>query len=212
MDAAGKQCDAPVSRDPGSFRTNLTEEFMNGEYFIRTYTGKYFDLAHPTKEKIDIVDITMALSKLCRWTGQCRSFYSVAEHSINVSSLFASPRTKLAALLHDAAEAYIGDINSPLKSMLDIAPIEHGILRAIEQAFDVDILSNCDIKQADRIMLITEARDLMGADIKDGFWAGFGPPLNEVIWKYYAPPAAAQSFYLKFRNLISEINNGRSHA
>jgi hypothetical protein len=185
---------------------------MNGEYFIRTYTGKCFDLAHPTKEKIDIIDITMALSKLCRWTGQCRSFYSVAEHSINVSSLFASPRTKLGALLHDAAEAYIGDINSPLKSMLDIAPIEHNILRAVEQAFDVDILSNCDIKQADRIMLITEARDLMGADINDGFWAGFGPPLNWRIQGNSTPSLAARAFIQHFRNLMDEINYGRRYA
>lgn len=150
---------------------------MNGEYFIRTYTGKYFDLEHPRYQDIDLRDIAYSLSNICRFTGHAGAF-TVAEHSINVSNMFLGPRTRLAALLHDAAEAYVGDISSPLKCLLGARPIEDKIIQEIEKAFGVEILSDCDIKRADRLMLLTEARDLMGADVKDGFWADLGEPYD----------------------------------
>ena len=149
---------------------------MNGEYFIRTYTGKYFDLEHPNHQDIDLRDIAYSLSHICRFTGHAGAF-TVAEHSINVSNMFTDPRIRLAALLHDAAEAYVGDISTHLKRLLKAGPIEDKILQEIEKAFGVEILNDCEIKQIDRAMLLVEARDLMGADINDGFWAGLGEPL-----------------------------------
>ena len=90
---------------------------------IRLRSGIYFDLADPKPEQIEITDIAGALSKICRFGGHCYRFYSVAEHCYHCSMVAeASP---LALLLHDAAEAFTGDIVKPLKIMLpEFAAIE----------------------------------------------------------------------------------------
>jgi len=85
--------------------------------WIETYTGKQFYPLDPYPEDIDVRDIAHALSNLCRFTGHCRAFYSVAEHSIYVSTHV--PKTMaLQALFHDAPEAYIADISGPLSACI----------------------------------------------------------------------------------------------
>ena len=90
-----------------------------GAPFIVTYTGKQFFFDDVQPDSIDIRDIAHALSQLCRFTGHSNLFYSVAQHSLLVSEKMPGrPIDKLTALLHDAAEAYIGDVSSPLKSQM----------------------------------------------------------------------------------------------
>ena len=83
--------------------------------WIETFTGKEFYFLDPTPDSIDIRDIAHSLAFTCRYTGHSRRFYSVAEHSVLVSYLAVDP---LAGLLHDASEAYITDIASPIKPHL----------------------------------------------------------------------------------------------
>lgn len=90
---------------------------------IRTYPSRTLvDLEHPSPGAIHVEDIAHALSMQCRYAGHCQSFDSVAEHSLLVCELGRSstvlPVEHLAHLLHDAAEAYLGDVTSPLKSLL----------------------------------------------------------------------------------------------
>ena len=90
---------------------------------IRTYpTRMMIDLEHPDPMMILIEDIAHSLSMTCRYAGHCRDFYSVAEHSLLVESLgqgrVVQKRQLMAYLLHDASEAYLGDVTSPLKSLL----------------------------------------------------------------------------------------------
>ena len=89
---------------------------------IMTYTKKMFDPLHPKTEQIDIEDIAHALSMLCRANGHFKSFYSVAQHSINcmkeAKARGYSDRIQLACLLHDASEAYLSDITRPVKAEL----------------------------------------------------------------------------------------------
>ena len=89
---------------------------------IMTYTKKMFDPLCPNEELIDIEDIAHALSMLCRANGHFRSFYSVAQHSINcmneAKSRGYSARIQLACLLHDASEAYLSDVTRPVKAEL----------------------------------------------------------------------------------------------
>lgn len=85
---------------------------------ISTHTGRLIDPFNPTRANIHIDDIAHALSLICRFGGQTDRFYSVAEHCIFVATIAEErhgPRTALWGLLHDAAEAYLGDIVSPLK-------------------------------------------------------------------------------------------------
>ena len=89
---------------------------------IRTYTGIMFDPLAPDPDLIDLVDIAHALSLLCRANGHFRTFYSVAQHSVNcmeeARARGHSRRVQLACLLHDASEAYLSDVTRPVKQEL----------------------------------------------------------------------------------------------
>lgn len=89
----------------------------NDEGLFNTQSGKLIDLLNPTPEMISLEDIALALSNYCRFGGHLTSHYSVAEHSILVWQLCPSS-LKPAALLHDAAEAYLGDVIKPLKNLI----------------------------------------------------------------------------------------------
>lgn len=90
---------------------------------IRTFTDKKFYFLDIRPEHICIEDIAHSLSNICRYGGHCKQFYSVAEHSIACCDRMGNGEdasVRLWALLHDAAEAYIGDICKPLKTLLMI--------------------------------------------------------------------------------------------
>ena len=128
---------------------------------IMTSTGRYFDLLEPNHRHVAIGEIAHALSHICRFTGHVRTFYSVAQHSYHASYLVPQEHA-LAALLHDAAEAYIGDVASPLKRLLpDYKAIEEKVEAAVFRHFNLPAKFDPCIKQADLIMLATEKRDLM---------------------------------------------------
>lgn len=87
--------------------------------WIQTYTGRAFDFADPRPQDVRAPDISHALSMQCRFNGHCNSFYSVAQHCVLAARLLRLKEESLAmeGLLHDAAEAYMGDLVRPLKTM-----------------------------------------------------------------------------------------------
>lgn len=89
---------------------------------ICTVTLKELDIFSMTADDIDITDIMHSLSFINRYNGHTKFPYTVAQHSVYVAQLeykhSQNARQALAALLHDAAEAYIGDIVRPLKNTL----------------------------------------------------------------------------------------------
>lgn len=113
---------------------------MTDKDWIQTYTGKkVYPLGPFSPEDVDILDIAHALAHTCRWGGHCSQYYSVAEHSILVSHRIEE-RFALEGLLHDGAEAYIGDIPTPIKEQLPaITRAEHRIMSAIREKFDLAI-------------------------------------------------------------------------
>lgn len=132
--------------------------------WILTNSGKHFDFADPQPDQIDILDIAQGLANECRYAGQCRVFYSVAQHSY-LASQIVSQRNALEALLHDAAEAYCKDIPRPLKYMLpDYQAIEARVEGVIRERFKLPAQMTPEVKRADLILLATERRDLMPAD------------------------------------------------
>ncbi|QIA02113.1 MULTISPECIES: phosphohydrolase [Pseudomonas] len=128
---------------------------------ILTFTSKWFDLHEPDADLIDPRDITHSLANLCRFNGHTREFYSVAQHSCLVADLVPE-QDKLAALLHDATEAYVGDMVSPLKQWMHAyQDVENWIWERICTRFNLASDLPASVRHADLIALATERRDLM---------------------------------------------------
>lgn len=128
---------------------------------IKTYSGVWIDFSDPKPGMIRLFDIAHALSQVCRFGGQCDPFYSVAQHSLLVSDLVLEPHEAW-GLLHDASEAYIGDMVSPLKRLLpSYREIEDRMMKAIAERFGLDPAMPGEVKIADRLALAIEGRRLM---------------------------------------------------
>jgi hypothetical protein len=169
---------------------------------ILLHSGAYFDLLDPWNSAFTIEDIAHGLSNTCRYAGQCSAFYSVAEHSWHTSYFVPGP-WKLAALMHDAAEAFIGDVTRPLKSLLpDYKRIERNVEDAIAIRFGIAGMDAPEVKSADLAMLAAEQAEIMPAHA-DG-WAVLGgvipAPVNLRMWR---PEVAREAFLDRFLQLAA---------
>jgi hypothetical protein len=153
--------------------------------FLQLHSGYCVSLTSPDCTSLPLSDIAIALARTARFRGATRGdyAYSVAQHSILVSTLLAEQGQTLtiqrAGLLHDAHEALIGDIPTPIKHWLGrdhIATLERPLITALLARFKlVPSLAECSqIKHADEIALATERRDLMAPSAWP--WACEAPP------------------------------------
>lgn len=129
---------------------------------IMLASGSWFDLLDPWNSDFAITDIAQGLANICRYAGQCSKFYSVAEHSLHVSSV--APAFKREALLHDAAEAFLGDVTRPLKQLLpQYKKIEKDVEAAIFARFSLDPAALKRLKTIDLSVLAAEQEQMMPA-------------------------------------------------
>lgn len=170
---------------------------------VSTRSGRRVALLNPSPAQIVIGDIAHGLAHQCRFNGQTNQFYSVAQHSVLVASIL--PRElRLAGLLHDASEAYLGDIVQPLKALLpDYQTIEANFCKVLGARFNVDLQPNPALHQADLIVLATERRDLMPMDTTDWSCVAGITPLSRSI-KPLAPDVAAAQFMALFFRLSNQ--------
>ncbi len=144
---------------------NIYNEELAGLYsepgVIRTFTGKYINVFDPQPHDICLEDIAHALSNLCRFGGHTRQFYSVAEHSIRTAK-FVEPPYRLAALLHDASEAYLLDIPTPVKIMFpEYHKAEYRMMEVIAEKFGFEYPLSDEVRMADKLMLQLEWLEFM---------------------------------------------------
>lgn len=173
--------------------------------WLLTYTGIQFDLFHPRPEDVSILDIAHHLSMICRFGGAVRAFYSVAQHSVHVAEL--CPELAITALLHDAAEAYIGDMVRGLKHdprMEAYRKAEARVHGAIAERFGIFPEIPWDVKHADEVMLVTEARDLMLGGSR--FMQQGRPDPRKQAVDPWQPYIAEQEFLLMAARLGINVN------
>jgi hypothetical protein len=171
---------------------------------------------------IDLRDIAGHLSRICRFAGATQSFYSVAQHCVLVADLLAGqgPITQLYGLLHDAHEAYVGDITTPMRRLMAAAwgqPLGNGYDPVAEIVHDLDAAIHARfglvwpmpattanlVAIADKRALATEVRDLLAEPrdtvARDAF-AGLAAPMRGRI-KPLPWMKAEERFLAKFEEL-----------
>lgn len=177
--------------------------------WIQTYMGRRFYPLDPRPQDVAIEDIAHALSMKCRYTGHTARFYSVAEHCERASYL-VPPQYALAALLHDASEAYLPDLAAPVKrsffinrgtSFESFSRLEQRVLDAVFEGlglsgFQRDLAESEEVKRADLQMLAWEVRDVMGPTAGD--WGLTEEPPYDV-WTELVPESQQDAEYLFLR-------------
>ena len=164
-------------------------------------SGNYFDLQDPSASRFEVTDIAHALSNICRFTGHTQHFYSVAEHSV-LCSYLVPHEDRMIALMHDAAEAFIGDVSSPLKKMLpDYKAIERRVEEHVFSTLGLPYPFPPSVKKADRIMLRLEQSQLMrNEDRWEGTEDGEGLPDGQYL-RCRTPAVAMSAFMARFYEL-----------
>ena len=177
---------------------NMKERF--GEW-QETYTGKFYAM-DPHSEEVNIEDIAHGLSLICRYAGQCKHFYSVAQHCLNVYADLKNQgydkTIQLIGLLHDATEIYISDLPKPFKIAIpEYNKAEENIARVIYEKFNLpfkDERIEKIIKFSDNEVLYNEAEELMN-NIDN--WASNKPHRKLDIDTSLKDPNEVEKEYLK---------------
>lgn len=192
-------------------------------YFSSVSGGACY-LARPMDSCIRIFDIALSLSRVARWGGRTspdKTFYSVAEHSVRVSQL-CRPEHALLGLLHDAPEAYLGDVISPLKRKLkDVyGPLEASWAKAIGHhlelprfGFHSEALAYLppDVKVADLIALEVERHDLL---TRGEMWKHWGSLERPTLLPTIDPMNEFEAFWLfmaRYRELTAPFDTNPAH-
>ncbi|MEH2564298.1 hypothetical protein V1289_003925 [Bradyrhizobium sp. AZCC 2289] len=166
---------------------------------IMLRSGAWFDFCAPASSDFTIEDIAHGLANICRYSGQCSSFYSVAEHSILVSETAVG--FEFEALLHDAAEAFLGDITRPLKQMLpEYKRIEAEVERAILDRFGITGKLPAQVKKADLRVLAAEQKQIM-PEGTDGWVRGQKVDPAPIVVRHLPPSEAKRVFLERFETL-----------
>jgi 5'-deoxynucleotidase YfbR-like HD superfamily hydrolase len=187
----------------------MTADFSNrkGDWFV-TYSGKQFWPLDPQAGDICIRDIAHHLSLVCRFGGAVRAHYSVAQHSLMVADILP-PSLKLHGLLHDATEAYVGDMVRPLKLFMpEYREVEQRVWSAVVERFNLPELNEsleAEVKRADNRALMTERRDLLLHFPHK--WSVKEPPVTAGE-SVYAPivPLSPRDAEIKFLETFDELS------
>lgn len=164
--------------------------------------GRYFSFLNPEETPVTIEDIALGLSNTCRYAGQVNRFYSVAEHSV-LTSYLVPLSLAMEALMHDAAEAFIGDMVKPLKEICpDYQAVEERVERAIFKQFNLPFPIRPEVKYADMQMLCFEKVSVKNNHDKWSWCEGIETPENITI-RFLDPNQAFNAFMARYHELAT---------
>jgi hypothetical protein len=172
--------------------------------WIQTYSGEVYELWNPSVDVIHLRDIAHALALQCRFNGHCSKFYSVAQHSVLAMHFCSaehdsSEEILRAALMHDAHEAYVGDLVRPMKLEDPVyRKLEAVSARAVAKRFSLQLPLPSVVVEADNSLLLTEHEQLMTPAPQQ--WAVEGEVWNRKIVPQ--PPDVAESMFLYHANRL----------
>lgn len=170
--------------------------------YIMTNRGVKFDVFSYDVNDINIFDIAHALSNMCRFAGHTKNFYSVAQHSVLVSMFASDPRY---GLLHDASEAYLVDIPSPIKrseTFREYRNLERKLQSSIYDRFGLKLdCEPSDLHIADQRVCATEIKQLL----QHSFEFQYEPYVIEIITM--SPKEAERAFISRFAALFPEFSH-----
>lgn len=177
---------------------------------IETYLGKRFRPLSPQRDDISVIDIAHALSHQCRFSGHTKFHYSVAQHSVLVSKLLwaHSPDVQLWGLLHDASEAYLVDLPTPLKvdpRLSFYRTAEENLMRVVCDHFRLPFTEPAAVRKADAVMLATEVRDLMPG--RGDHWAKLTEKPDPQKIQAWTPEVSKDQFLRTFVELTGGIDD-----
>ncbi len=172
---------------------------------IATYSGVEFFPLDPKVEDIRLFDIAHALSMKCRYTGQCHQFFSVAQHSVMVSQILeamkATVEEQYIGLMHDAQEAYLPDVASPIKGHIPgYREIEQKVEAVVAEAFNFKFPHPKIIKVADAESFRHEYRQIMP---ELSWWKGDPPRYSWGVIEEWTPLVGRERFIQRHRRLAS---------
>lgn len=166
--------------------------------WMQTYTGKQFWPGDPRVGDFDILDIAHGLSNVCRFSGQCNQFYSVAEHAYWVS-LECDPADALEGLLHDTTEAYLSDLVTAVKKLVpEYKVLEKNMEEVVAKQFGLWYPWPVSVQKADLTVLMAEARDNLERPPRA--WAIDVPPMEQKI-ACWTPAEAKGHFLSRYEEL-----------
>jgi 5'-deoxynucleotidase YfbR-like HD superfamily hydrolase len=174
--------------------------------YLQTVSGRWVNPFDPDPDQLDAGDIARALANQCRFGGHSRVFYSVAQHSVIVSELVeqrgGDAEDVFAALMHDASEAYLGDMPHPIKHRSSLGAAfkaaEDHLEAALRERFRIKA-DVPEIKRADRALLATERRAFSAEGWHWPELEGVEP--LELQLEALAPDEAAQAFAQRYAEL-----------
>lgn len=170
---------------------------------ITTVSGRFYDLLLPEEYDYDVEEIAHALSNICRYTGHVNRFYSVAEHSVLVSRI-VPVELALCGLLHDASEAFLGDVSSPLKKLLpEYKRIEENVEQSIARHFGIPFPYPEEVHKADKRMYWQERQEVANNGVGDALWHQELRATRKVEAKGLAPHMARRMFMSRYREITN---------
>lgn len=196
-----------------------------------TASGRFFNFLYPHRSQVELKDIALSLSNKCRWNGHCSPFFSVAEHSIFVAKMAVASfkreresrgaeripeyeaRIMLTGLLHDAAEAYIGDVSGPLKNYLTVDDVdislkvhEDYILGNIFDALNLhrNRVYGTQIESADREMRTVEAMTFFPDECE--LFTDHLSHVKLIPFIYYSPEGAYEAWMSEYNKAAENVD------